>query len=75
MPRFLHTYTGEFHWVADPSKVLYAILSHTWQPEELGGEQSYASIVELQTRVGHTTNTHLYVSKTPDIANRTPRIH
>ncbi|OJT09994.1 Vegetative incompatibility protein HET-E-1 [Trametes pubescens] len=64
MPRFLHTYTGEFHWVADPSKVLYAILSHTWQPEELGGEQSYASIVELQTRVGHTTNTHfLYVDR------------
>ncbi|EIW61115.1 HET-domain-containing protein [Trametes versicolor FP-101664 SS1] len=62
MPRFLHTYTGEFHWVADPSTVMYAILSHTWQPEELGGEQSYASIVELQTRVGHTTNTHsLYI--------------
>ncbi|OJT03422.1 Vegetative incompatibility protein HET-E-1 [Trametes pubescens] len=46
--RLLNTSTGQFVWVDDPSTVRYAILSHTWQSEEEGGEQSFADVCELQ---------------------------
>ncbi|KAI0827259.1 heterokaryon incompatibility protein-domain-containing protein [Trametes gibbosa] len=51
MPRFLNTFTGQFEFKDDPSKVHYAILSHTWSPKEEGGEQSYAELLELQNAV------------------------
>ncbi|KAL1944197.1 hypothetical protein VTO73DRAFT_3382 [Trametes versicolor] len=47
MPRFIDTHTGQFHWVEDPSTVIYAILSHTWRPRSEGGEQSYTEIQKL----------------------------
>ncbi|KAH9848565.1 heterokaryon incompatibility protein-domain-containing protein [Lenzites betulinus] len=48
MPRFLHTYTGKFVWIADIGANPYAILSHTWRSEEDGGEQTYDELVKLQ---------------------------
>ncbi|EIW53611.1 uncharacterized protein TRAVEDRAFT_133239, partial [Trametes versicolor FP-101664 SS1] len=51
MPRFLNTTSGEFEWHNDPSQVSYAIISHTWRPEDAGGEQSYEDIRKLQTAV------------------------
>ncbi|KAI0677758.1 heterokaryon incompatibility protein-domain-containing protein [Trametes maxima] len=46
--RFLETYSGQFVWVDDPRKERYAILSHTWRPEEDGGEQSYEDVRRIQ---------------------------
>lgn len=51
MPRFLNTSTGEFEWHSDPSHVVYAILSHTWRPSEMGGEQSYDDVQAIQAEV------------------------
>ncbi|KAI9056709.1 HET-domain-containing protein [Trametes sanguinea] len=48
MPRFLCTKTGQFVWIANPSEVCYAILSHTWRPREEGGEQSYQDVLKIQ---------------------------
>ncbi|KAH9848554.1 heterokaryon incompatibility protein-domain-containing protein [Lenzites betulinus] len=50
MPRFLNTYTGEFVWIADVGATSYAILSHTWQSDEEGGEQTFDDVVKLQTK-------------------------
>ncbi|KAI0649836.1 heterokaryon incompatibility protein-domain-containing protein [Trametes meyenii] len=46
--RLLNTQTGQFYWVADPSRVHYAILSHTWASDADGGEQSYADVLSIQ---------------------------
>ncbi|RDX45630.1 HET-domain-containing protein [Lentinus brumalis] len=43
--RLLSTETGHFVEINDPSKVEYAILSHTWDP---AGEQSYREVREIQ---------------------------
>ncbi|OJT04036.1 Vegetative incompatibility protein HET-E-1 [Trametes pubescens] len=51
MPRFLDTLTGQFVWIHEAGKVPYAILSHTWSPEEEGGEQSYEDVRRLQAAV------------------------
>lgn len=51
MPRFLDTFTGQFIWIDDAGKVPYAILSHTWRPDEEGGEQSYEDVRRLQAAV------------------------
>ncbi|OJT04022.1 Vegetative incompatibility protein HET-E-1 [Trametes pubescens] len=51
MPRFLNTWTGEFEWHPDPSKVTYAILSHVWRELEQGGEQLYADVLRIQMAV------------------------
>ncbi|OJT14791.1 Vegetative incompatibility protein HET-E-1 [Trametes pubescens] len=51
MPRFLDTSTGDFCWVADPSTVTYAILSHTWRSEAEGGEQTYDEVRKLWKRM------------------------
>ncbi len=51
MPRFLDTHTGQFHWVEEPSTVIYAILSHTWRPRSEGGEQSYSQVQKLWKHV------------------------
>ncbi|EIW61109.1 HET-domain-containing protein, partial [Trametes versicolor FP-101664 SS1] len=51
MPRFLDTSTGEFRWIADASTVTYAILSHTWRPEEDGGEQTFDETNKLRRRM------------------------
>ncbi|KAH9847149.1 heterokaryon incompatibility protein-domain-containing protein [Lenzites betulinus] len=48
MPRFLNTYTGEFVSIAEIGATSYAILSHTWQSEEEGGEQTFDDVVKLQ---------------------------
>ncbi|EIW65332.1 HET-domain-containing protein, partial [Trametes versicolor FP-101664 SS1] len=53
--RLLNTSTGQFVWIADPSAVRYAILSHTWRSEEEGGEQSYNDVRELQAAARHTS--------------------
>ncbi|TFK78454.1 HET-domain-containing protein [Polyporus arcularius HHB13444] len=39
--RLIVTETGQFVEINDPAKHVYAILSHTWDPE---GEQSYREI-------------------------------
>ncbi|KAI0363665.1 HET-domain-containing protein, partial [Pilatotrama ljubarskyi] len=44
--RLLNTHTGLFTATSDPSKVRYAILSHTWVSE---GEQTYQDLVNLQS--------------------------
>lgn len=51
MPRFLDTLTGQFVWKDNPANVVYAILSHTWQSAEQGGEQSYNDVRKLQAEV------------------------
>ncbi|KAL1947067.1 hypothetical protein VTO73DRAFT_14028 [Trametes versicolor] len=51
MPRFLDTTTGEFRWIADPSKVVYAILSHTWRSQDEGGEQTYDQVRKIWKRM------------------------
>ncbi|KAI0828040.1 hypothetical protein BC628DRAFT_1514934 [Trametes gibbosa] len=51
MPRFLNTWTGEFVWKNNPARVHYAILSHTWQKPEDGGEQTHAEILKIQAEV------------------------
>lgn len=51
MPRFLDTFTGLFVWIHDAGNVPYAILSHTWRPQEEGGEQSYEDVRRLQAVV------------------------
>ncbi|EIW58290.1 HET-domain-containing protein [Trametes versicolor FP-101664 SS1] len=51
MPHFLNTWTGEFEWHADPRKITYAILSHTWRSPDEGGEQSYSDVRRLQMSV------------------------
>lgn len=51
MPRFLNTWTGEFEWHSDPSKVTYAILSHVWRKPEDGDEQSYDDVRRIQQEV------------------------
>lgn len=51
MPRFLDTSTGKFIWIADPSTVIYAILSHTWRTDDEGGEQTYDDVRKLWKRV------------------------
>ncbi|KAI0658051.1 hypothetical protein C8Q70DRAFT_198246 [Cubamyces menziesii] len=43
--RLLDTETGQFHEIANPTDELYAILSHTWNPE---GEQSYQDLRNIQ---------------------------
>ncbi|KAI0364778.1 hypothetical protein BV20DRAFT_1056937 [Pilatotrama ljubarskyi] len=43
--RLLNTFTGLFEWIDDPTKVRYAILSHTWSSK---GEQSYQDVIKLQ---------------------------
>ncbi|KAI0744082.1 heterokaryon incompatibility protein-domain-containing protein [Daedaleopsis nitida] len=43
--RLIDTLTGEFHWIADPSSVHYAILSHVWS---LDGEQTYQDLLACQ---------------------------
>lgn len=53
--RLLNTCTGQFVWIADPSAVRYAILSHTWRSEGEGGEQSYDDVRELQAATRHTS--------------------
>lgn len=47
--RLIVTYTGQFVEINDPTKHVYAILSHTWDPE---GEQSYREVREIQGTVG-----------------------
>ncbi|KAI0828059.1 hypothetical protein BC628DRAFT_1418150 [Trametes gibbosa] len=51
MPRFLHTWTGKFEWHSDATTVCYAILSHTWQSPEDGGEQTYPELLKIQVEV------------------------
>lgn len=51
MPRFLNTWTGEFEWHPDPTKVTYAILSHVWRNAKSGGEQSYNDVRRIQAAV------------------------
>lgn len=51
MPRFLNTWTGEFEWHPDPTRVTYAILSHVWRKPEEGGEQSYDDVRRIQMAV------------------------
>lgn len=58
--RLLNTCTGQFVWIADPSAVRYAILSHTWRSEEEGGEQSYDDFRELQASTRHTSTRLLH---------------
>lgn len=58
--RLLNTSTGQFVWIADPSTVRYAILSHTWRSEEEGGEQSYNDVRELQAASRHTSTRLLH---------------
>ncbi|KAH9846475.1 hypothetical protein C2E23DRAFT_890798 [Lenzites betulinus] len=55
MPRFLNTWSGEFVWEHDAAKVHYAILSHTWNGSEDGGEQTYADILKLQAEAAQCT--------------------
>ncbi|KAI0364803.1 HET-domain-containing protein, partial [Pilatotrama ljubarskyi] len=43
--RLLNTFTGRFELHDDPTKVRYAILSHTWSKD---GEQSYQDVLALQ---------------------------
>ncbi|KAI0824552.1 hypothetical protein BC628DRAFT_419976 [Trametes gibbosa] len=49
MPRFLNTITGEFESHDDPSKVVYAIFSHTWNSCAEGSEQKFDTILKLQS--------------------------
>lgn len=51
MPRFLNTWSGEFEWHPDPTRVTYAILSHVWSKSESGGEQSYDDVRRIQVAV------------------------
>ena len=46
MPRFLDTYTGKFEWHEDPTRVRYAILSHTWGKDE----QSFVDVRAIGER-------------------------
>ncbi|KAI0828041.1 heterokaryon incompatibility protein-domain-containing protein [Trametes gibbosa] len=69
MPRFLDTWTGEFVWKNDPSNVRYAILSHTWQYPEDGGEQTYADIVKLHSEITEAVDgTHNLLPSKPEYA-------
>ncbi|KAI0684779.1 heterokaryon incompatibility protein-domain-containing protein, partial [Cerioporus squamosus] len=47
--RLMNTETGQFVEINNPAQHIYAILSHTWDPE---GEQSFIEITEIQRFMG-----------------------
>ncbi|TFK88223.1 HET-domain-containing protein [Polyporus arcularius HHB13444] len=62
--RLLHTKTGEFFDVPDPSKVHYAILSHVWSR---AGEMSYQDVEHLRGQ-------HIAHPSTPFLSNLSEKI-
>ncbi|KAI0827267.1 heterokaryon incompatibility protein-domain-containing protein [Trametes gibbosa] len=55
MPRFLDTHTGQFVWLLDVGTTPYAILSHTWNSVQSGGEQTFDDILRLQSSIPVST--------------------